>query len=249
MAYEVVKRVRGRAYRYRVEAFRDPVTGRSRGRWTYLGRIEDGQTLPPEPPSPGETRERLLAAVEHLLERTDHRRLTAGGVAREAGLAHGTFYRYFTDKDDALVQALERLKENAARLRAADVRDPLGTLAQERERLRRRCEEMLRGRAERRGLVRTWFALSATDPRVARMRRERRQQSVSEWAEYLDRLRVHGYVAFAASCAHLADALVTMLEGCVRRATSDDEGLGEPEIAAIAELVERAIFGGADSVT
>ena len=48
VAYEVIKRVSGRAYRYRVESYRDPVTRRVRGKWTYLGRVEGEGTLSPE---------------------------------------------------------------------------------------------------------------------------------------------------------------------------------------------------------
>ena len=48
MAYEVIKRVSGRAYRYRVESYRDPETRRVRGKWTYLGRVEGEGTLSPE---------------------------------------------------------------------------------------------------------------------------------------------------------------------------------------------------------
>jgi hypothetical protein len=43
MAYEVTKLVNGRPYRYRVRSERDPDTGKTRNRWTYLGRGDGGK--------------------------------------------------------------------------------------------------------------------------------------------------------------------------------------------------------------
>ncbi len=68
VAYEVIKRVSGRAYRYRVESYRDPETRRVRGKWTYLGRVEGEGTLSPERKARPSSRDRLLDAVERLLE-------------------------------------------------------------------------------------------------------------------------------------------------------------------------------------
>ncbi|MDE2571810.1 MAG: TetR/AcrR family transcriptional regulator [bacterium] len=243
MAYEVTKRVGNRAYRYRVESYRDPESGRSRGRWTYLGRLAGDQTLPPEPPQTGQTRERLLDAAARLLERVDYRRLTAGAVAREAEVAHGTFYRYFKDRSDVLYHVLERIADEAARVKAELAMQPIGTLAEERARVRDRMRSMLRLRSSHPGTIRAWFALSATDPRVGRLRQLRREQAVEEWSTYFERLGESGHGAYAASSADAARALVAMLEGCIRHAAVDQGSMQDGEIEAAAEIVERAIFG------
>src|SRR6185312_10108320 len=101
MAYEVTKLVNGRPYRYRVRSERDSVTGKTRNRWTYLGRGEAGAAPAPARPRPN-ARDALLDALERLLDRHDPRDVTAGAVSVEAGLAHGTFYRYFRNRDDAI---------------------------------------------------------------------------------------------------------------------------------------------------
>src|SRR5579875_1893773 len=112
MAYEVTKRIAGRAYRYRVESVRDPETGKRRSRWTYLGRAEGAAAAAPAPARRrGDARERLLDALERLLEARDLAGVTADAVAAEAGLAHGTFYRHFRDKRDAFKAALDRLRK------------------------------------------------------------------------------------------------------------------------------------------
>ncbi|HUG83053.1 MAG TPA: TetR/AcrR family transcriptional regulator, partial [Euzebya sp.] len=52
------------------------------------------------------TREALLDAAEELLARGED--LVSGAVAAEAGVATGTFYRYFPDKDALLAAAFAR---------------------------------------------------------------------------------------------------------------------------------------------
>src|SRR5947209_13602683 len=108
LAYEVIKRVSGRAYRYRVESFRDPETRRVRGRWTYLGRVDPADAGLPERPAKPSSRDRLLEAVARLLASGDAETLSAGSIAREAGVAYGTFYRYFTDRGHAVRETLLR---------------------------------------------------------------------------------------------------------------------------------------------
>ena len=45
MAFETTKRIKGRDYRYRVEAYRDPQMGKRKTRWQYLGAVEDCAAL------------------------------------------------------------------------------------------------------------------------------------------------------------------------------------------------------------
>ncbi|MGI9017789.1 MAG: TetR/AcrR family transcriptional regulator [Euzebya sp.] len=52
------------------------------------------------------TRDGLLDAAEQLLR--DGGELVSGAVARQADVSTGTFYRYFTDKDDLLAAAFAR---------------------------------------------------------------------------------------------------------------------------------------------
>ena len=109
---KVIKRVSGRAYRYRVESYRDPVTRRVRGKWTYLGRVEGEGTLSPERQARPSSRERLLDAVERLLERHELAGISTGMVASEAALAYGTFYRHFRDLAHVVRDAMIRQTAN-----------------------------------------------------------------------------------------------------------------------------------------
>ena len=157
MAYEVIKRVSGRAYRYRVESYRDPETRRVRGKWTYLGRVEGEGTLSPERKARPSSRERLLDAVERLLETNELSTISTGMVASEAGLAYGTFYRHFRDLAHVVRDAMVRETANLEKLneRFAEAVGDTGT-----ERAKAR---LVGSRSDRRRAV-----APGTLPRVAR---------------------------------------------------------------------------------
>ncbi len=240
MAYEVVKRIRNRAYRYRVESYRDE-RGQARGRWIYLGPAEP---LPPSEKSQrAQTRGRLLDALECLLERGEYANVTASAVSAEAGLAHGTFYRYFRNKRDALRAALHRYGERTERIRAT-LSEPLGTKEQERARLRAGIEQILRAPVERPGLLRAWFALAVQDEEIAFVRRERREATRAALCSYIERLRACGYAKVDDPPA-TAHAILAFLDGLFRLVVDRRGPLGEKEIAAAATVIDRGVFATA----
>ena len=101
MAYEVVKTIGSRQYRYRVQSERDPQTGKMRNRWTYLGRVAgEAGIVKARAPRPN-ARLRLLEAAEALLASGDASAVTVDAIASAAGVAHGTFYRYFRHRSAA----------------------------------------------------------------------------------------------------------------------------------------------------
>ncbi len=64
MAYEVTKRIKGRDYRYRVEGYRDPESGKRKTRWQYLGVVTSGKLRPtPRLHKERVTREDIVAAT------------------------------------------------------------------------------------------------------------------------------------------------------------------------------------------
>ncbi|MEA2663643.1 MAG: hypothetical protein QOI11_587 [Candidatus Eremiobacteraeota bacterium] len=241
MAYEVTKTIAGRSYRYRVESVLDPVTGKRRSRWTYLGRVEGESAVRPAPKPRGDARARLLDALERLLESRDFTALTADAVASEAGLAHGTFYRHFRDKRAALRAALERVREN--RGPALDsLADDVASAAEARAGIRRLVGSVLRSPAEHPGLLRAYYALSLRDEEFARERRERRAAASKRLGEHLAALRARG-LATVSDPEATAGALFAMLDGFYREAVVDGTPLGEARIAGAAEVTERAVFG------
>jgi AcrR family transcriptional regulator len=241
MAYEVTKLVNGRSYRYRVRSERDAATGKFRNRWTYLGRGDAARTATAAARPRRNAREALLDALERLLEREEPGAVTAAAVSIEAGLAHGTFYRYFRNKVDALHALGERL--SGARAVALGVLDRAPESAAEgRAALRAWTGALLRTRSEHYGLVRAWYALAARDPDFRVAGRERRDAYARRLAAWLNDLAERRIVSLADPGATGA-ALFAMLDGIGHEAVAAGEPPDEARIEAAVDLVERAVFG------
>jgi AcrR family transcriptional regulator len=159
VSYEVTKRIKGRDYRYRVESARHPETGRAATRWTYLGKVEDGELIAPaRSVARRVTHDEIVAVTAKLLETRDASRVTVAVITHHAGVSPGTFYRHFPDRDAAFGAALTVLCERCFDdLPALD--PPVVSPAYERRRLNAWFEALhqgvLRGRALR------WFLTSA----------------------------------------------------------------------------------------
>jgi AcrR family transcriptional regulator len=240
MAYEVTKLVNGRPYRYRVRSERDPASGKVRNRWTYLGRADAGRAPAAAKPRPN-AREALLDALERLLDRSDPGDVTAAAVSVEAGLAHGTFYRYFRNRVDAIHALGERLRSaRAAELGAID--EAPADAAAARAALRAWTGVLLRTRTEHHGLVRALYALAAGDPEIRAALLDRRERHARRLAAWLRELADRGIIALPAADAASA-VLFAMLDGIGREALAAGEPLDEGHVVAAIDLVERAVFG------
>ncbi len=244
MSREVVKQVGGRAYRYRVESYRDAESGRSRARWTYLGKVDSGDAAATIPPvaarRPDATRGRLIAALAALLEQRPYGEITASSIATAAECAHGTFYRHFKDKRAALDALLDDVRARAARERPSFEGD-VGSLDVERARVAAWAAAMIRLPLERPGLFRTFLSRCAQEPELARGRAEARDASVEVLRAYLGRLAQAGYCELDAP-EELARAIYATLDGVRLRAVFDRAGFDEAGVAGIAALIDRAIF-------
>lgn len=240
MAYEVTKLVNGRPYRYRVRSERDPATGKTRNRWTYIGRGDTGRAPAAAKPR-ANAREALLDALERLLDRSDPADVTAGAVSIEAGLAHGTFYRYFRNRVDAIRALADRLRSaRAAELGLID--EAPADVAAARAALRAWTGVLLGARSDHPGLVRALYASAASDPELRAALRERRDGYSRKLTAWLGALAGRGIIASPVSEA-AGTVLFAMLDGIGREAVAAGEALEENHVAAAIDLVERAVFG------
>jgi len=233
LAYEVIKRVGGRAYRYRVESYRDPETRRVRGKWTYLGRVEGEGTLSPERQARPSSRSRLLDALERLLETHDTTSLSTGMIASEAGLAYGTFYRYFKDLDHIVREAMLRHDATSARLREA-LAASLGDADTERDKVVAWLEEVVAAAQAKPGLVRAWHIASNVDAAVVAERQARFDRDVASFVDYMRRLQDAGLAAVSSPpfSAYALVALITAVvrECAVEKTFNDDKFSGIVEV-------------------
>jgi AcrR family transcriptional regulator len=239
VAYEVTKRVGRRAYRYRVESYRDPESSKVRSRWTYLGVVAgDGAGVAPaKRPSSEDTRERLILAFEELVADLPYRDITAGAIATKAGLAHGTFYRYFADKRSLLIAAIARVRLELDRVNL-DFGSPIGTRAQERARLRTWILTLYRWPGRNPGLYRAFVDAHDADEELREHKRARVAERAAQLTAYFERLN-EGGIAEIDNPAVVASSLTTLVNGSLRELFTSGASSGED---GIAEIFDRAIF-------
>ena len=233
MAYEVIKRVSGRAYRYRVESYRDPETRRVRGKWTYLGRVEGEGTLSPERKARPSSRERLLDAVERLLETNELSTISTGMVASEAGLAYGTFYRHFRDLAHVVRDAMVRETANLEKLNER-FSEPVGDTAAERAKVVSWVRDAIGTVLLRPGVFRAWHVTSNHDWAVVAERQRRFEANVEHMARYLDRLQSAGT---AKSTPAFAAYAIIALVGAAAREAAIDKAFSEAKHEGIISVV------------
>jgi AcrR family transcriptional regulator len=214
VAYEVIKRVGGRAYRYRVESYRDPETRRVRGKWTYLGRVEGEGTLSPERQARPSSRTRLLNALEELLESRDLSALTTGVIANRAGLAYGTFYRYFKDVDHIVREAMLRHSEITDR-RLDELFADVSTAVIERNKIANWVGSLIAEAQAHPGLIRAWHVASNQDSALVAERQARFDAAVKSFEQYIEKLNRAGLTSVK-SPAFNAYALVALCTAIVR---------------------------------
>jgi len=237
MAYEVIKRVSGRAYRYRVESFRDPETKRVRGKWTYIGRVEGEGTLSAERKARPSSRDRLLDALERLLETQDLAALSTGMVASEAGLAYGTFYRYFKDINAAVCETMMRHSETIDRM-CERFAEPLATRDVEAAKIVAWAEEVLASASTRPGLLRAWFIASNSDVTLIEERRRRHTVACEAAAAYLRRIATVSYAKIDAP-EIVAYTILALVESSLRESVMERKPTSESNIAGFAAMIAR----------
>jgi AcrR family transcriptional regulator len=183
----------------------------------------------------------LIAAVERLLTDHGYGELTAGMVASEAGLAHGTFYRHFKDKREVFVAALERLREQVERERPT-FDPPFGTREQERERIRALLEASLAKPAQHPGMIRAYFELVESDEEFAAARTSRLRERVDSLSAYLERLAEAGTIVIDAP-ESVAGALTTLVDATFREAVLAQRPVDAATKEGVKRVFDRAIFG------
>ena len=247
MSYEVTKRISGGDYRYRVEGYRDPQTGRPRTRWLDLGRVTElGVVTPPARRGGRVTRDKIVAATAELLESRDASRITVAVIATHAGISQATFYRYFADRKAAFTAALSSLCDSTISA-LPSLEDPaVGTRAQESRRLFTWLESLHRSVLRRRAFR---WSFRSGDRSKAKAQIERSLLKVDGYAilaAYLARLAAAG-IARVDDADQLATAIIGISRALVRsRANELAPDEEHPvELLAVFPLIERAVFGDA----
>jgi AcrR family transcriptional regulator len=241
MAYEVIKTIGARQYRYRVQSERDPQTGKTRNRWTYLGRVASECDAAKAPAPRANARLRLLEATERLLAAGDASAVTVDAIATAAGVAHGTFYRYFRDRSEALEELARHIRATRGIGDDHLLRDDVVSREAARSGVRTWIADKLRYARDRGASLRAWHALIASDARLTAYREERRETTFARLREHIAVLNGRGF-ANVADAASTAVCLIALYDGIVRATILERDRLDDAAIDAAADIVERALF-------
>lgn len=237
MAYEVLKTIGGHRYRYRVESYRDPETGKVKSRWTYAGRADDGARVSASRRSSAEeTRDRLAAAFLRLVEGTALNEVTPAAIAREAKLSSATFYRHFRSRDDLVALCTTRAMDDL-NARLAELKTIAPTAAHERLRLRALAIDLVRRPTAPPGLFRAWSVLSPE-----KVREQRHTRRIKAFSEYIEELVRRGYIEAPEYVRRLAIALSMIVQTFTRRSVIENRLLSEEDYAVVGDTFIRLIF-------
>ena len=136
-----------------------------------------GPMSQPAPPPPrtarGEaTRRSILDTARDLFAQNGFHRTTVPAIVAGAGIGHGTFYEYFRNRREVLLELVNEAQATAI-LSAGPAPPSLG------ERIRRDVEMFLAGYVANLELSKIWVEASAFDPKVAEIRGRMRAPLVS----------------------------------------------------------------------
>jgi AcrR family transcriptional regulator len=241
MSYEVIKTIRGRKYRYEVESYRDPETGKVRNKWRYAGKAEGG--APPKARRRAdETRASLTNALERILETTLWHDITVSAIARAANVADATFYRYYRSRNDVLLACAQRLFAEGD-VQLAALLEIAETPSAERLRLRAWANAIVGNPHGSAVFFALWVSGGAADLRQLRLERRR-----EIFHDYLLLLEQSGYIAMGRDAIGLlATELALLIQAFGYRTIVDRRPLSDVESVAVAAMIERLVWGSAQA--
>lgn len=237
MPYEVIKRVGRRAYRYEVSGYRDPRTGKSKGRWRYLGRVDDAAPALRGARAPS-TPERLLDAFAESIAKGSYATTTVAAIARRAKVTPATFYRHFRDKRSIFFALLQRTRgelDFPAVFKAGN--DP----SVERARIKGFLRRVATHPTIRTGLARAMEEMRFKDRAIAAHWQNFTHEREAVWREYIADLNANG-VSYGDDPAKLAAMMTTIAEGLRQRVAYDGTNVTDEEIDLWGEVIARVLI-------
>lgn len=237
MAYEVIKRVGKRAYRYRVQSYRDPQTGKSKGTWTYLGRYTGPIERPQNQSDEDSTALRLIDAFEALLQKVSFDTLTIEAITSRAQVSHATFYRHFKNKRAILFAALLRMKQE---LNPASVLHVTSDAEGEREKLRAFFHFLL-NRGYNSGLIRAVLEARFYDPKIQAFYEQICNERLRIWRDYITELNECG-LGRDDDPERMTNTLMTFAQGMLNEVSVRRGAVSSEEIDTVADVFGRILF-------
>jgi len=187
------------------------------------------------------TREKIVAAGEKLFGRRGFYDTDAKEIAREAGVAVGSFYAYFNDKRELFVEVLRRYNERVG----IESREGLQSLRESNAKSDRLLKDVIFGIREAHAIspdfARESMKMALTDDEVSQILKSTEEKNLEVLEELLksraDELRVKDIKA----AAYVVSSAV---EDTIHRLLINPEKIGEERILReLARMCHRYLFG------
>ena len=189
----------------------------------------------------GGTRTRLLQAAREAFAERGYVATRVDDIVGRAGVSHGSFYLYFGDKRDALLQLTSEVAQS---LYGTAIAPLLGSSVESSPRatIRARIAAFLRTQAEHWDVVRTWIQASGMHPEVDEVRRRIRQSIVESMGERLRADDQRGYIAEGVDTQVAATALSDMVEGYAIDRLNEGKDFTAHDIDQLTDMWVRAVY-------
>jgi AcrR family transcriptional regulator len=168
------------------------------------------------------TRAALVKAARALFERQGYLDTNVGDIAKRARVAHGTFYTYFSSKEEIFGEVADALQHQL--LLVAEAEPHLPSSATLSERIERSNRGYLRGFEQNARMMGVIEQVATFNPRLAAIRRANRRYFVQRNTASITRWRDQGLVDERIDPTYAASALGSMVD----RSTYVWLVLGEP---------------------
>lgn len=156
------------------------------------------------------TRASLVKAARILFERRGYLDTNVSDIAHRAGCAHGTFYTYFSSKEEIFSEVIQTILADFKRISAAEphVPDPtdVGAL------IERAIRGYLRAYAANAGMMAVLEQVATFNPRLAEIRRQTRRFWVDQVTIAIRDMQQRGQVHESIDPGYAATALGSMID-------------------------------------
>lgn len=191
------------------------------------------------------TFEALVSAAEQEFSELGFDATQTPTVAQRAGVSVGTFYRYFQDKKDILLEVLKR-ELTLGREQVLGALTPEGLLgSSRRETMARALRILLEYTNRNPGLQRVYLEMSLRDPDVARLRKVYEQEACDRIAVLIGSVCSEEEVPDPQATAYVVFTSVVECVSAIAGTRGESAISAERRLSALTELVLRALFANA----
>lgn len=188
------------------------------------------------------TRKRLLGAARRVFGELGFVATRVDDIVEQAGVSHGTFYRYFTDKKDVLITVTQDV---ASTLYGTAVAPPVQPASSLRAVVRERLGAFVRAYSRDWDVVRSWRQAEGVYPEVEEIRSNVRQAIIGAIAELLDQDGARELLAEGVDPKIAASAFVVMAEGFADEWLTVGRAIREEDVDQLCDLWVRGTYGDA----